>query len=222
MHIGFGRVSELFLEDGYRYARLSCPEELVPGPGQYLLAGDDSDSLLPVPIYYTDSAPRGFIGPVPDSWEPGEVLRLRGPLGHGFSLPASARKVALASFDGNPARLRGLIRPALRQEASVVFQGESNTEHLPDDVEVLSLAALEEILEWADYIALDMRREDLQGVRERLRGQNRSSVLMAAQVLVHTSMPCGGVAECGVCALTTKSEWKLICKDGPVFHWKDL
>jgi len=212
----------LFLEDGYRYARLSCPEELVPGPGQYLLAGDDSDSLLPVPIYYTDSAPRGFIGPVPDSWEPGEVLRLRGPLGHGFSLPASARKVALASFDGNPARLRGLIRPALRQEASVVFQGESNTEHLPDDVEVLSLAALEEILEWADYIALDMRREDLQGVRERLRGQNRSSVLMAAQVLVHTSMPCGGVAECGVCALTTKSEWKLICKDGPVFHWKDL
>jgi dihydroorotate dehydrogenase electron transfer subunit len=222
MHTGAGRVSEVFLEDGYRYARLSCPEELVPGPGQYLIAGHGSDSLLPVPIFYTDSAPRGFIGPAPDSWEPGKLLWLRGPLGHGFSLPAPARKVALISFDGTPARLRGLVQPALRQKASVVFLGETGADHLPDEVEVLSLSALFEILEWADTIAMDVGREELEDVRERLMGQNRSSALRDAQVLVHTPMPCGGVAECSVCAVTTASGWRLICREGPVFHWSEL
>ena len=222
MHTGTGRVSELFLEDGWRYARISCPKELVPGPGQYLLAGDGSESLLPVPIFYTNSAPQGFIGLAPESWEPGKVLWLRGPLGHGFSLPASARKVALASFDGTPARLRGLIRPALIQKASVVYLGESSADHLPDDVEVLSLSSLEEILDWADYLALDVKREDLDEVMERLRGQNHSSALKAAQILIQTPMPCGGVAECGVCALTTRSEWKMICREGPVLHWREL
>lgn len=222
MHTGMGRVSEVFLEDGCRYARLSCPEELVPGPGQYLLAGDRSDLLLPVPVFYTDSAPQGFIGPASDSWQPGEVLYLRGPIGHGFSLPASARKVALVALARTPARLRGLVQPALRQKGSVVFLGETGADQLPDEVEVLSLSALEEILEWADFIALDVSRAGLDELRERLQGQSRSPALKNAQILIETPMPCGGIAECGVCALTTGSEWKLICRDGPVFHWREL
>lgn len=150
------------------------------------------------------------------------MLHLRGPVGHGFSLPASARKIALISFDGTPARLRGLIQPALRQKASVVFLGETGADQLPDEVEVLSLSALDEILEWADTIALDVRRADLDELRESLKGKNRSSALKEAQVLIQTAMPCGGLAECGVCALTTESDWKLICREGPVFHWREL
>lgn len=222
MHIGTGRVSEVFLEDGWRYARLSCPEELIPGPGQYLLASDGPDTLLPVPIFYTESAPQGFIGPAPESWKPGDQIQVRGPLGHGFWLPAPARKVALIPFDGTPGRLRGLVQPALRQEASVVFLGESSADQLPDDVEVLSLSVLEEILEWADYIAMDARRDDLQQVKERLGARNRLPAVRDAQILIHTPMPCGGIGVCGVCAISTKSEWKMICRDGPVFTWKEI
>lgn len=222
MHTGKGRVVELMLEDGYRYARISCPEYLIPGPGQYLLTNDGSDSILPVPIFHTDSAPQGFISPAPDSWRPGDVVHVRGPLGRGFSMPVSARKVGLVAFDGPPAHLRGLIQPALRQNASVVFLCDSNADHLPDDVEVQPLSTLEDILKWADFIALDVQRENLLKLRERLGERTQLSMLSGAQVLIRTPMPCGGIADCGVCAVTTRSGWRMGCKDGPVFDLKEL
>jgi NAD(P)H-flavin reductase len=35
-------------------------------------------------------------------------------------------------------------------------------------------------------------------------------------------MPCGGVADCGACAVETRLGWKLACEDGPVFDLIDL
>jgi NAD(P)H-flavin reductase len=222
MHIGTGRLVELILADGYRYARIACAENLIPAPGQYLLASDGSDSPLPVPIFYTDSAPKGFISTVSDQWNPGETLYLRGPLGRRFSLPVSARKVGLVAFDDSPARLRGLIPPALRQEASIVLVCDWKVEHLPDEVEIQPLSAMEEILGWADYIALDVSRENLHALQEKLEQRNQLLAVKDAQILIRTSMPCGGVAECGVCAVVTKSGWEMACKDGPVFDLKEI
>jgi NAD(P)H-flavin reductase len=224
MHTGKGQVLELILEDGYRYLRVSCSSNLIPSPGQYLLAGAGSDAPLPVPLFYTDSAPQGFIGagPLPDPWHPGMELHLRGPLGHGFSLPLSARKVGLISFDVSPARLRGLISPALRKGAAVVLVCNSSADHLPDEVEVQPMSALHDIVEWSDYLAFDVERENLNQLRERLGKLNQAAAGKEAQALIYTPVPCGGVAECGVCAVTLRSTWKLACKDGPVFDWREL
>jgi NAD(P)H-flavin reductase len=41
-------------------------------------------------------------------------------------------------------------------------------------------------------------------------------------VLLRTQMPCGALAECGVCAVRTRGGWKMACKDGPVFDWREL
>src|SRR5262249_44575614 len=143
-----------------------------PTPGQYLLGGDGSNAPLPVPLYHTDSAPQGFIaaGDIPDSWNPGLILSLRGPLGQGFSLPLSARKVGLIAFNVSPARLRGLIQPALKQDAAIVTVCQTNPDYLPDEVEVQPLSALQEIVEWADYLAFHVAREDLHQLQERLGG----------------------------------------------------
>lgn len=224
MHTGNGQILELILKDGSRYVRVVCPPNLIPAPGQYLLASDDSGSPLPVPLFYTDSAPQGFVAAAEGTaqWIPGMTLYLRGPLGRGFLLPLSARKVGLVAFDDSPERLRGLIQPALKQEAAVVLVSGSAPGDLPDDVEVHPLSALEDILEWADYAAFDVPRENLHPLRERLEKRNQLGIGMGAQVLIRTAIPCGGIAECGVCAVTLKSEWKLACKDGPVFDWKDL
>lgn len=224
MSTGKGQVLELILQDGCRYMRVACPSNLIPSPGQYLLAGDGSDSPLPVPLFHTDSAPQGFVAaaPIPSSWHPGLELHLRGPLGRGFNLPASARKVALVAFDDSPARLRGLIQPALKQDAAVVLVCSSAPENLPDDVEVQPLSTLQEIVEWADYLALDVARENLYQLRERLRKLNQLAAGKDAQVLVRTPVPCGGVADCGVCAVHLKSDWQLACKDGPVFNWNEV
>ncbi len=224
MHTGKGRIVELILEDGCRYVQVACPENLIPAPGQYLLAGDASDSPLPVSIFYTDFAPESFIASMSANvnWKPGDVLSLRGPLGRGFSVPLGARKIGLIAFDDSPVRLRGLIQPALKRDASVVLLCASSVDHLPDEVEVQPLSALDDVLKWSDYIAVDVTRENLPELKERLSGNTQRSAWHEAQVLVHTQMPCGGVADCGVCAVITRSSWKLACKDGPVFDLREI
>jgi NAD(P)H-flavin reductase len=207
-----------------RYLRVACPSNLIPAPGQYLLASDDSDSPLPVPLFYTDSVPQGFTAAAPlvSNWTPGLELYLRGPVGRGFNLPLEARKVGLVAFDYTPARLRGLIRPALEQDAAVVLLCDSAADNLPDDVEVQPLSMLNEIAGWADYIAFDVARENLNLLRERLRKPNQWSVGKKTEIMIRTQIPCGGIADCGICAVTLKADWKLACKDGPVFDWMEV
>ena len=84
------------------------------------------------------------------------------------------------------------------------------------------MSALEDVLTWAEYTAFDAARENLNQLRERFGMLKQFSVKGEAEILVGTPVPCGGVAECGVCAVTTKSGWKLACKDGPVFELREI
>lgn len=224
MYTGKGQVIETILEDGQRLARISCLTNLIPSAGQYLLASDASDSPLPVPLYYTDSAPEGFIAapPIPEAWMPGMQISLRGPLGRGFALPAFARKIALIAFDDAPLRLRGLIRPALKQGAAVVLVSDFAADNLSDEVEAQPLSALQDVLAWADFAAFDVARVNLFELREKLGMMKQAQAACEAQVLIRTAVPCGGVADCGVCGVSLKSGWQLACKDGPVFDLREI
>jgi dihydroorotate dehydrogenase electron transfer subunit len=150
-------------------------------------------------------------------------LQLRGPLGHGFKLPPSARRVALAALDDEtPARLFGLLEPALAQSAAVTLACDFTPPGLPADVEVQPLAALPELVCWADYLALDARRAQLPGLAKCLGLAAQAGVPCEAQVLVCTPMPCGALAECGVCAVPVRRGHLLACKDGPVFSLPEI
>ncbi len=222
MKIGQGQLHEIYLDSS---ARIICPPELIPAPGQYLLAhASGSDSPLAVSVFFSDSAPNGFrSAPLLDSpWHPGAHLNLRGPLGHGFSIPLFARKVALIVFDDSPARLRGLISIALKQAAEVVLVSNTVLDDMPESVEVQPLQAMFEIYRWADYAAFDIARENLSHLRENFGKSTQEKSPRETQVLVRASMPCGALAECGVCALTIRHDWKMICKDGPVFGMGEL
>lgn len=218
-----GRLEELFLDGS---ARIVCPPELTPTPGQYLLAhADGSDSPLPVPLFSSLIFPQnGFrtAPPVPASWRPGDSLILRGPIGHGFVLPSAARKVVIAALDDSPACLQGLIVPALKQTAEVVLLCDSHIADLPEVVEVQPLKALIDVLQWADYAAMDVSRENLNRLREMLAGKEQVASKIEAQILIHAPMPCGALADCGVCALNLEHDWKMICKDGPVIALKEV
>ncbi|PWH15564.1 MAG: hypothetical protein DDG60_05625 [Anaerolineae bacterium] len=220
MWIGTGRIDETYI-DIERAARIRCDTPLVPAPGQYLLAYalSEPQSPLAVPVFQAASHPRGFYAakPLPVAWTPGTTLSLRGPLGHGFHLPASARRVALVALGGNPARLFALLEPALNQKAEITLLAESTPAGLPPAVEVLSLTALEETAPWADYMAIDTPRAALAHVPSLL-----ASSGCPIDILVETPLPCGGMAECGVCAIATRSGAMLACKDGPVFNLKAI
>ncbi len=222
MKLDKGVLKEIFLDGS---ARIDCPPELIPSPGQYLLAhAPASDLPVADPVFFSRSSPNGFVAaaPVPNLWTPGTSLNLRGPLGHGFTIPTAARKIALLAFDDSPARLLGVIPLALKQGAEIVLLCDSAVNDLPEVVEIQPLQAMQEILKWADYTAIDAARENLNQLREKMGEGNQVKSKGDAQILIRTQMPCGALAECGVCAVVIHHQWKMACKDGPVFDWKEL
>ncbi len=217
MKTGEGVVHEVFY-DKNAAARILCPNALIPSPGQYLLAEAKSEpaTLLPVPVFPAGSADGGFLAasPFPDIWHPGTSLTLRGPLGNGFSLPSTARSVALAAYGETTQRLAAIIESALSQGAAVTLLSAHPPTGLPNAVEVMPLESLPEVLRWADYVALDMPREKIGILPDSIDSKVISG---SAQILLTSPLPCGGRGDCGVCAVTVKRGYKLICKDGPVF-----
>ncbi len=217
MHSAKGCIREIYFQE-QRAARIGCPAVLVPAPGQYLLAtcSSERDSALAYPIFASGVCPGGFYAaaPLPEHWLPGADLNLRGPFGRGFSLPAGARRVALASFGVNCGRLLALLEPALAQGAELVLLSNQPPAGLPARVEISTLVDLPEIIAWADYLAIEIQREQLQPGLVGLAGSLKAGY---AQILVDTPLPCAGVAVCGVCAVRTRAGYLLACKDGPVF-----
>ncbi|MCS6994396.1 MAG: hypothetical protein N2117_05055 [Anaerolineales bacterium] len=226
MRIGSGQIDETFMQDE-RAARILCDPTLVPAPGQYLLAHAPSETTRPlaVPVFRAGSHSRGFYAaaPLPVAWTAGTILTLRGPLGRGFHLPRTARRVALAALGNTPARLLALIEPAVNQNAEITLLSHTPPANLPPDIEILPLTALTETIRWADYLALDTPRTAL-STFQRLLATNSSTQLngYTIEILVETPLACAGMAECGVCAVTTSRVSLLACKDGPVFDWKSL
>ncbi len=220
MHTGKGQVCETYLEVGGPAARVLCPAELIPRAGEYLLAiHPESDESLPVPIFPAGAAPDGFYAspPLPVQWMPGTSISLRGPLGHGYCLPSSARRVVLVALGETPARLLGLMKTVLAREGAVVLVSEVIPPDLPPAVEIQSLRAFPELARWADFMALDLLRSQLHDLPARLNLIGSSPVPCEAQALIITAMPCGALAECGVCAVPVRRGYLLACKDGPVF-----
>jgi hypothetical protein len=223
MQNGDGRLLEVYYEAGRPAGRIACRPGLVPSPGRYVLAAAQASSALPtvlaIPLFQAGPAQDGFLAAsLPREWGAGTALSMRGPVGQGFALPGAAQRVVLAAWEGSAACLLPLVQPALAQGSGVVLVSDSPPPDLPHEVEVQPLKAMEEALVWADFAALDVQRDSLPSVRERL-GRRKS---IEGQVLVHTPMPCGALAECGACAVSFGRDWKLACKEGPVFGLKEL
>jgi hypothetical protein len=89
-------------------------------------------------------------------------------------------------------------------------------------VEVQPLQAMLDIYQWADYAAFDVERENLNQLMEKFERMGQAKGPHETQILIRAPMPCGALAECGICALAVRHEWKMICKDGPVFELEEL
>jgi dihydroorotate dehydrogenase electron transfer subunit len=133
------------------------------------------------------------------------------------------RRLALASLDESISRLQPLMQNALDQGAAVALFTDHPLPSLPSAVEANPLEALQEALTWADYLAVDLPPQTIPEL-SRLLGVERGprALPCPAQALVHLPMPCGGLADCGACAIETRGGWKLACDDGPVFELIDL
>jgi NAD(P)H-flavin reductase len=231
---------EVRLESGGMGGRIECPPGLRPEPGQYLLAhAVGQDEAWPTALFAARTLSLSQSGdvaagelelapPLPPGWIAGARLAVRGPLGRGFRLPVTARQVALVGLGVPPYRLLPLADLALAQGAAVALYARSVPDGLPPEVEVLPLEVLPEVFGWADYAAFDLTPGAFSGIKKRLGLMPHTPLPVTAQVLVRVPMPCGGIAECGLCAVETASRsgsrhgWKLACKEGPVFDFNEL
>ncbi len=222
MRVHSGIVNEIRLEQGGRAAWIACPPAAIPAPGQYLHAWAEGEDASPrgTALFAAEIAAQGFLAapPVPETWEPGTRLELRGPLGRGFSLPPACRRLALAILGETPSRLLPLLTQALAQGAEAALFSDLPLPRLPAQVEARPLDALGEALSWADFLACDLPLEALPALPARLGLAQGQSLPCPAQALLFTPMPCAGLAQCGVCAAPLRRGWKLVCEDGPVFN----
>jgi hypothetical protein len=185
---------------------------------------ENDSPVLAVPLFPAEIYPGGFLAapPVPQAWGPGTELELRGPSGTAFRLPGEARRLALAGLGESAARLMPLVLDAVRTDQAVTLYTDAPLPLLPSAVEVFPLSSLPEARAWADFLALDVPLDELPGLRRKLDLQPGQPLACPAQALVYAPMPCGGLAECGACAVEGRSGWRLACEDGPVFDLKDL
>src|SRR5688572_32333414 len=120
MKTGQGKVEEILLDGSLR---IQCSPDLIPFPGQYLMAHKNASDLpLPVSVFFMDSSPNGFrCAPLSIKLQPGDLINFRGPIGHGFQIPPFAKKIALIAYEKTFAHLHGLISLAIKQNVEIVL-----------------------------------------------------------------------------------------------------
>ena len=224
MSIHAGEVTEIQLDSGGNLtAWISCPPHATPAPGQYVTTVG-GDSVLPVPLFLAKRSDNGFLAapPIPSNWTPGTGLQLRGPLGKGFQIPAQAQRLAFVAVGSTCARLLPLAHQALQDDRSVALFTDAPLPPIPLALEAHPLSALPEFTSWADFLAVDLPMKALPRLREIFGLALEGYLPCQGQALVLAPMPCGTLADCGVCALRVRGTWKLACNEGPVFNLNDL
>jgi hypothetical protein len=230
-----GKISLIQIgPDCSRSAQIDCDPRLIPNPGGYLLAHNPNEpdavlgqALFPVGlpafIEEDDTLPAINLAPIPRTWHPGTSLQLRGPLGHAFDLPPAVRSLGLIALGESAGRLLPLVPMAMEKNADIAIFSDVPLPQLPPVIEIHTINAVPEAISWADFLAIDIPLENIPFLRSLLQLDPYDYLSCPAQILVSTPMPCAGVAECGVCALSwRKKGYALACKDGPVFNLNHL
>lgn len=202
-------------------AWITCGKSAVPAAGRYLLATspDRDDEPLAAVLFAAGYSTDGFLAapPIPETWMPGAEITLHGPFGHGFTLPRNIQRLALAGAKP-PLRLLALLTEALQAGMDIAVFCDDPPAGLPSSVEVNAFNALPDGLRWADYAALEVD----QSAVDQLVNWMGQRPLCPAEVLVASPMPCGGLASCGICAVSGRRGPMHVCERGPVFSLRDL
>jgi NAD(P)H-flavin reductase len=222
-----GQVIQVELDQrGAMLAWVSCHIPQAFAPGQYLFAWAPSDADAPtgIPLFPAQVSEAGFLAapPIPRAWTPGTNIQLRGPLGNGFALPTSIRRLALAALDHTIARLLPLAMLASQRRCAITLFADGPLPALPLSYEAYPLSLLPENLAWADLLAVDLPIQRLAELHKALGIASGESLPCPAQVLIFTGMPCAGQAECGACAVPARRGYRLACTDGPVFDFHEI
>jgi len=222
-------------------------------PGQFLMirCGEGWDPLLPRPMSFHRFRQAGderqfailfdLRGRGTDwLWrrQPGDLVRLFGPLGRGYAVKPQSQNLLLVAGGVGIAALVALADEAIAEGRAVtLLQGAGTADKLfpsaslPTEVEVVSATEdgsaghrglvtelLSQYLPWADQVFACGPNAMYEAMAAIIRQEgSRKSV----QVLLEEHMACGmGVCYC--CGVFTRRGVRLVCKDGPRFELREL
>lgn len=213
-----GRLTGVQLVSGEEIALVACPRQVIPEPGQYLLAAEHG-AIQGTPLFLSGTWKQGFLASktYPPTWQPGTQLSLFGPLGHGFHLPSDMQRLALIALGNSISRLLPLLDRLELENSSITIFSDLPFSDLPPVLEAYPIESLPESITWADFFVVDSPLDRLEVMASLFYKSSHDLAALRGQILVHTNMPCCGIGKCGVCALQFNRSWKLACEDGPVF-----
>lgn len=199
---------------------------LQPVAGQFFQAfAEDSSDLLPTLLYpcLVSATELVLCGEIPKSWSPGTELFFRGPRGNGFHLPPLARRIALTTLDHfSMNRIMALANSTLEKGAEVTLLTNQHLSDLAPEIEVLPIEELNQVKDWADYLAAVLLPNQVNVLRNGLQLNTGRKTPLTVEVWIDKPMICDEISACGVCAVYTSRGWRLACKDGPVFALDEL
>lgn len=230
--------------------RAKAPEIATPAlPGQYVTVrcGEGYDLPLRRPLSFHKISQDGEIALLfavvgwGTEWlaqrKPGESIDLLGPLGRGFEIYPTSRKLLLVAGGIGIAPLVALAEQAIASGRSVTLLiGVKTAPHiypdrlLPSEVEVVTATEdglsghkgmitdlIPQLITDVDQVfacgPLPMYRK-MAGMSDHLRDK-------PCQVLLEVVMGCG-VGACLSCTIETEHGQRLACKDGPVFELNEI
>jgi dihydroorotate dehydrogenase electron transfer subunit len=225
---------------------------IAPGlaPGRFVLADLGNEDYLRTPLFPAWIKAEAFgvlISPnhPAAALQPGAEIDLVGPLGQGFEVPETTRRLLLVADTSHLPVLLPLLetrffpKNPISPSATLLLSAPTAGELypirlLPPALEVLVATAdgstgyegnpldlLPDLVRWADCVCAASDPADYSAmagvVREVRIGPNRRF----AQALVVPPLACG-VGACQGCAVKVARGTRLACTDGPVFDLLDL
>jgi dihydroorotate dehydrogenase electron transfer subunit len=216
--------------------RCALPDSYDPLIRQPLFVAniDQRTGTLNLLIHAIDAA-AAFLTGQPASAQ----LNFLGPLGQGWRIANDVRTLALLGTPATASALFSLaytevarggavsIRLATngRVEAPPPFLLPAAAEYHVAPADDPSRGALEllddEVLRWADAVAVALPREVLPNVADRIRRTRLQWPRGFAQVALLPPLACC-VGVCGVCTIQTERGARLACTNGPIFDLHDI
>lgn len=186
----------------------------------FLVSNQNKDSkIMPVYIFSIDQDVE-FSFPTDVRWDIGDVLHFHGPIGSGFSDLSKFSNIFMLSLDPEHHSLKALMDIGIKENKNIAYFAENKDIPIPPTVEILTTDLIAETFEWANYISIEMKREDLPKNYEVLK--NIKECAVTCELLIYCPILCLGKADCLICSLKTKRGWVKTCQEGQVFNLDNL
>jgi NAD(P)H-flavin reductase len=222
------KTVQSYLAGIYQNGLAACLEfdhslQLVLQPGQFMMVRS-ADDILPVPLFPCGMQGFQYTSPLCGNhhWNVGDLFSISLPHGSGFDVSGKSRRLLMVSSTSSPLRLFPIAANIIQNGGEAALYTKNLPDHVPLEMELLSLEQLAEAVSWADCIIGDTSTDQLVNWKNELLDGKSTTTNLNIQILVDTPLVCAGTANCGICAIKTRHGWKQACTDGPVFHLVEL